>query len=101
MRGAAALLRAPHPVSSGVTSGASSSHPGSRYFGHDPKFIPIGEGTNIDLGGTGKTLLFEGEPDHLVPAASEAFVESDLFWVAGWMFSHSFLHFGLFENWQR
>ncbi|KAK5613359.1 hypothetical protein CRENBAI_023223, partial [Crenichthys baileyi] len=28
-------------------------------------------------------LLFEGEPDHLVRGASEAFVESNLFWIAG------------------
>lgn len=42
----------------------------------------------------GRTLLFEGEPDHLVPAASEVLIESDLFRVAGRMLAHSFLHDG-------
>ncbi len=42
----------------------------------------------------GRTLLFEGEPDHLVPAASEALIESNLFRVAGKMLAHSFLHDG-------
>ena len=42
----------------------------------------------------GRTLLFEGEPDHLVPAASEALIESNLFRVAGRMLAHSFLHDG-------
>lgn len=42
----------------------------------------------------GRTLLFEGEPDHLVPAASEVLIESDLFRVAGRMLAHSFLHGG-------
>nr|XP_023670652.1 uncharacterized protein LOC111845454 isoform X2 [Paramormyrops kingsleyae] len=28
-------------------------------------------GFSLNLGGTGRTVLFEGEPDHLVPAASE------------------------------
>ncbi|XP_030001828.1 uncharacterized protein LOC115427419 isoform X3 [Sphaeramia orbicularis] len=44
--------------------------------------------------GAGKTLLFEGEKDHLVPAASQVFVDSDLFVVAGRMIGHSFLHNG-------
>ncbi|MED6266176.1 hypothetical protein CHARACLAT_033088 [Characodon lateralis] len=51
-------------------------------------------GFSLHLGGTGKTLLFESEPGHLVPAASEAFVESHLFWITGRMLAHSFLHAG-------
>ncbi|XP_077958260.1 uncharacterized protein LOC120817910 isoform X2 [Gasterosteus aculeatus] len=51
-------------------------------------------GFSLDLGGMGRTLLFEGEPDHLVPAASEALIESNLFWVAGRMLAHTFLHDG-------
>ncbi|MED6292396.1 hypothetical protein CHARACLAT_033423 [Characodon lateralis] len=46
-------------------------------------------GFSLDLGRTGKIRLFEGEPDHLVPAASEAFVESDFFWIAGRMLAPS------------
>ncbi|XP_076595632.1 uncharacterized protein LOC143326048 isoform X1 [Chaetodon auriga] len=46
-------------------------------------------GFSLDLGGMGRTLLFEGEPDHLVPAASEVLIESDLFRVAGRMLAHS------------
>ncbi|KAM6997495.1 G2/M phase-specific E3 ubiquitin-protein ligase-like isoform 5-T5 [Tautogolabrus adspersus] len=48
----------------------------------------------LDNGGVGQTLLFEGEPDHLVPAASEVLIESNLFRVAGRMIGHSFLHDG-------
>ncbi|XP_054871981.1 uncharacterized protein LOC118470840 isoform X2 [Amphiprion ocellaris] len=51
-------------------------------------------GFSLDLGGMGRTLLFEGEPDHLVPATSEVLIESDLFRVAGRMLAHSFLHDG-------
>lgn len=51
-------------------------------------------GFHLDLGGTGRTLLFEGEPDHLVPAASEVLIESSLFRDAGRMIGHSFLHGG-------
>ncbi|KAK6298689.1 hypothetical protein J4Q44_G00301990 [Coregonus suidteri] len=51
-------------------------------------------GFSLDLGGMGRTLLFEGEPDHLVPAASEALIESNLFRVAGRMLGHTFLHDG-------
>ncbi|KAK6327343.1 hypothetical protein J4Q44_G00029880 [Coregonus suidteri] len=46
-------------------------------------------GFSLDLGGMGRTLLFEGEPDHLVPAASEALIESNLFRVAGRMLGHT------------
>lgn len=42
----------------------------------------------------GRTLLFEGEPDHLVPTASEVLTESDLLRVAGRMLAHSFLYDG-------
>ena len=45
-------------------------------------------------GGTGQTLLFEGEPDHFVPAASEVLFESNLFQVALRMLRHIFLHDG-------
>ncbi|KAL2098316.1 hypothetical protein ACEWY4_007523 [Coilia grayii] len=51
-------------------------------------------GFSQGLGGMGRTLLFEGEADHLVPAASEAPIESNLFRVAGRMLGHSFLHNG-------
>lgn len=42
----------------------------------------------------GRTLLLEGEPDHLVPAASETLIESNLFRVAGRMLAHTSLHDG-------
>lgn len=45
-------------------------------------------------GGMDRTLLFEGEAGHLVPAASEVLIESNLFQVAGRMLAHSFLHDG-------
>ncbi|XP_077378930.1 G2/M phase-specific E3 ubiquitin-protein ligase-like [Festucalex cinctus] len=51
-------------------------------------------GFYLNIGGMCRTLLFEGEPDHLVPAASEVLIESDLFRVAGRMLAHSFLHDG-------
>lgn len=38
--------------------------------------------------------LFEGEPDHLVPADSEEPIENNLFTMAGRMMGHSFLHNG-------
>ncbi|XP_038578501.1 uncharacterized protein LOC119905489 [Micropterus salmoides] len=44
--------------------------------------------------GNGKTLLFEGEKDHLVPSMSQVIVDSDLFLVAGRIIGHSFLHNG-------
>lgn len=46
------------------------------------------------VGNTGTTLLFEGEPDHLVPSTSQILVESDLFLMAGRMVGHSFIHGG-------
>nr|XP_046267505.1 uncharacterized protein LOC124071110 [Scatophagus argus] len=51
-------------------------------------------GFSLGLGGMGRTVLFEGEIDHLVPAASEALIESNLFRVAGRMLGHGFLHNG-------
>ncbi|KAF4090093.1 hypothetical protein AMELA_G00047970 [Ameiurus melas] len=38
-----------------------------------------------NLGSTGVTCLFEGQPDHLVPSSSQFLIESDLFLVAGRM----------------
>ncbi|XP_058636676.1 G2/M phase-specific E3 ubiquitin-protein ligase-like isoform X2 [Onychostoma macrolepis] len=51
-------------------------------------------GFSLNLGNTGVTCLFEGEPDHLVPSSSQLLIESDLFVVAGRMLGHSFLHGG-------
>ncbi|XP_056626233.1 uncharacterized protein LOC130438361 isoform X2 [Triplophysa dalaica] len=51
-------------------------------------------GFNLNLGNTGVTCLFEGEPDHLVPSSAQLLIESDLFLVAGRMLGHSFLHGG-------
>ncbi|XP_056620134.1 uncharacterized protein LOC130434164 isoform X2 [Triplophysa dalaica] len=47
-------------------------------------------GFNLNLGNTGVTCLFEGEPDHLVPSSAQLLIESDLFLVAGRMLGHSF-----------
>ncbi|XP_035984962.1 uncharacterized protein LOC118558609 [Fundulus heteroclitus] len=41
-----------------------------------------------------KTLLFEGEPDHLIPSTSKSLLESDFFVVAGRIIGHSFLNGG-------
>ncbi|XP_073721905.1 uncharacterized protein [Misgurnus anguillicaudatus] len=51
-------------------------------------------GFSLNLGNTGVTCLFEGEPDHLVPSSLQFLIESDLFLVAGRMLGHSFLHGG-------
>lgn len=49
----------------------------------------------FQLSSTGsKTLLFEGEKDHLVPASSQELIESDFFVVAGRMVGHCFLNEG-------
>ena len=46
--------RAPHPISKGAPRNpAEETHfgrlyPGSYSFGHDPKFMTIGEGRNVD-----------------------------------------------------
>ncbi|KAM6997496.1 G2/M phase-specific E3 ubiquitin-protein ligase-like isoform 6-T6 [Tautogolabrus adspersus] len=68
----------------------------------DRDSVPVRPETSVQSGvepvvierGVGQTLLFEGEPDHLVPAASEVLIESNLFRVAGRMIGHSFLHDG-------
>lgn len=41
-----------------------------------------------------KTLLFEGEQDHLTPSTSRLLLESDFFVVAGRVIGHSFLNGG-------
>ena len=41
-----------------------------------------------------KTLLFEGEQDHLVPCTSRALLESDFFVIAGGIIGHCFLNDG-------
>lgn len=46
------------------------------------------------LDGPGKTLLFEGEEDHLVPSTSKVLLDSGLFVVAGRIMGHSFIHGG-------
>ncbi|MEQ2171454.1 hypothetical protein GOODEAATRI_010861 [Goodea atripinnis] len=48
--GAAALLRAPHPISKGVPGHPTEEAHFSRLYpgSHDPKFMPIGEGRNVD-----------------------------------------------------
>ncbi|XP_023666589.2 uncharacterized protein [Paramormyrops kingsleyae] len=51
-------------------------------------------GFSLNMGNTGITCLFEGQPDHLVPSSSQFLIESDLFLVAGRMLGHSFLHGG-------
>ncbi|MGH0183275.1 UNVERIFIED_CONTAM: hypothetical protein FKN15_011574 [Acipenser sinensis] len=47
-----------------------------------------------DAGTGGKTLLFEGTQDHLVPSAAETLTDSGLFEIAGRITGHSFLHGG-------
>ncbi|XDV35994.1 hypothetical protein PO909_005848 [Leuciscus waleckii] len=56
--------------------------------------LKLTNGFMINLGNTGTTLLFEGEPYHLVPSTSQILVESDLFLMAGRMVGHSFIHGG-------
>ncbi|KAL0993605.1 hypothetical protein UPYG_G00110430 [Umbra pygmaea] len=51
-------------------------------------------GFHMNYGNTDVTLLFEGQPDHLVPCTSQVLVDSDLFLVAGRMVGHAFLHGG-------
>ncbi|MEQ2288524.1 hypothetical protein AMECASPLE_023486 [Ameca splendens] len=41
-----------------------------------------------------KTLLFEGEQDHLTPSTSRLLLESDVFVVTGRIIGHSFLNGG-------
>ncbi|XP_038149496.1 uncharacterized protein LOC119788870 isoform X2 [Cyprinodon tularosa] len=51
-------------------------------------------GFSKDFGNRTGTLLFEGQPDHLIPSTSKVLVQSDLFKMAGRMIGHSFLHGG-------
>ncbi|XP_028323837.1 uncharacterized protein LOC114478851 isoform X2 [Gouania willdenowi] len=51
-------------------------------------------GFNVNTDLTNITMLFEGEPNHLLPATSETLIESDLFVVTGRMMGHAFLHGG-------
>ncbi|XP_049335358.1 uncharacterized protein LOC111196174 isoform X3 [Astyanax mexicanus] len=51
-------------------------------------------GFKLNLGNAAETLLFEGEPDHLVPAASTVLLESDLFRMAGRILGHSVINGG-------
>ncbi|XP_076841986.1 uncharacterized protein LOC143486078 [Brachyhypopomus gauderio] len=51
-------------------------------------------GFNLNFGNAAETLLFEGEPEHLVPAASPVLLESDLFPMAGRILGHSVINGG-------
>ncbi|XP_057184235.1 uncharacterized protein LOC130550753 [Triplophysa rosa] len=51
-------------------------------------------GFHLNFGNTHTTRFFDGEPDHLVPSSSAHLVDSDLFFVAGRMIGHCFLHGG-------
>ncbi|XP_076022508.1 G2/M phase-specific E3 ubiquitin-protein ligase-like [Genypterus blacodes] len=51
-------------------------------------------GFHINLGSAAITKVFEGEPDHLIPSASDQLLNRDMFTVAGRMIGHSFLHGG-------
>ncbi|XP_076878962.1 uncharacterized protein LOC143527552 isoform X2 [Brachyhypopomus gauderio] len=51
-------------------------------------------GFRLNYGNTDVMLLFEGQPDHLVPCTSQILLDSDLFLIAGRMVGHSFLHGG-------
>ncbi|MEQ2281271.1 hypothetical protein AMECASPLE_028542 [Ameca splendens] len=73
--------RAPHPISKGVpghpTKEAHFSrlYPGSRFFGHDPKFMAIGEGRNVDRPvnqGLFGSALFTTMARHSIPITAAA-----------------------------
>ncbi|XP_076864442.1 uncharacterized protein LOC143516617 [Brachyhypopomus gauderio] len=51
-------------------------------------------GFRLNYGNTDVMLLFEGQPDHLVPCTSQILLDSDIFLIAGRMVGHSFLHGG-------
>ncbi|XP_062846985.1 uncharacterized protein LOC134309265 [Trichomycterus rosablanca] len=51
-------------------------------------------GFNLNFGNAAETLLFEGEPEHLVPAASPVLLESDLFRMAGRILGHTVINGG-------
>ncbi|CAM4569623.1 unnamed protein product [Leuciscus chuanchicus] len=48
----------------------------------------------FNFANTAVTHLFDGQPGHLVPSASQFLVESDMFAMAGRMVGHSFVHGG-------
>ncbi|XP_026100043.1 uncharacterized protein LOC113070840 [Carassius auratus] len=51
-------------------------------------------GFTIDFGHACGTLLFEGQPDHLIPSTSQVLAQNEFFIVAGRIVGHSFLHGG-------
>ncbi|KAL6459467.1 hypothetical protein MHYP_G00329390 [Metynnis hypsauchen] len=51
-------------------------------------------GFNLNFGNAAETLLFEEEPEHLVPAASPVLLESDLFRMVGRILGHSVINGG-------
>lgn len=46
------------------------------------------------LGNACGTLMFEGQPDHLIPSTSQVLAQNELFIMAGRIVGHSFLHGG-------
>ncbi|KAK7125348.1 hypothetical protein R3I93_010121 [Phoxinus phoxinus] len=51
-------------------------------------------GFTVDFGNACGTLLFEGQPDHLIPSTSQVLAQNEMFIMAGRMIGHSFLHGG-------
>ncbi|XP_058630085.1 uncharacterized protein LOC131539495 [Onychostoma macrolepis] len=51
-------------------------------------------GFTVDFGNASSTLLFEGQPDHLIPSTSQVLAQNEMFTMAGRMIGHSFLHGG-------
>ncbi|KAK0143541.1 hypothetical protein N1851_018377 [Merluccius polli] len=51
-------------------------------------------GFSVDVGNSCGAMLFEGQPDHLVPSTSKIFIQNDMFVMAGRMIGHAFLHSG-------
>lgn len=56
--------------------------------------LKLANGFRINFGNTGTTLLFKGDPDHLVPSTSQILVDGDLFLMAGRIVGHSFIQGG-------
>lgn len=56
--------------------------------------LKLRRGFHLNLGNGAMTKVFEGQPDHLVPANSAVMVESELFLMAGRMMGHCFLYGG-------
>ncbi|XP_062399430.1 uncharacterized protein LOC134089117 isoform X2 [Sardina pilchardus] len=54
----------------------------------------VQHGFHLNLENTAKTLLFEGEPGHLVPSTARSLLDNDLFKVAGRIIGHCFIHSG-------